>query len=111
MTTDQAIRRAFDVFRDVAKNPDHYRGDVLVLPLETLLAEAGSPFTKQRLRLLMEIRRRAPSSLDQLAARVHREKTRVSKDVKFLEGLGLIKSSQVGRTKRLESTGHLIILE
>jgi DNA-binding MarR family transcriptional regulator len=108
--TEAAIRRAFGVLRDVAKDPDRFQGDLLVLPLETLLGEEGSPFSKQRLRLLMEIRRQVPQSLDDLAHRLHREKTRVSKDVKFLEGLGLVRSRTTGKAKRIEPTGQAILI-
>lgn len=71
----------------------------------------GSPFSKQRLRLLQEVRRRSPNSLDELPHRLHREKTRVSKDVQLLQGLGLLKTSKKGRTKRLESAAPLVLIE
>ncbi len=110
MTQDAALRRAFGILRDVAEHPDRFQGNILVLPLETLLGEDESPFSKQRLRLLMEIRKQAPHSLDDLAQRLHREKTRVSKDVKFLEGLGLVRSRLTGKTKRIEATGQAILI-
>ena len=107
-----AIDRAFDVFKDVMEHPEKYPADAIVVPIQALVSEKQTPFSKQRLRLLMEIRNHgAYESLDEVAAHLHREKTRVSKDVTFLEQMGLVKSTRVGRNKRLVATKRQILLQ
>lgn len=108
--TERNIKRAFSLFRDAMEHPDQYPDDLLVIPFENLVGKA-SPFSKERLRILAALRdNQGSESLDDLARTVKREKTRVSKDVTYLEGLGLVVCERRGRMKRIKATKRQILL-
>lgn len=108
--TERNIHSAFRLFREVLAHPDRYPDDLLVIPMENLVGKA-SPFSKQRLRILSTLRTNdGAESLDALARSLGREKTRVSKDVTYLEGLGLVACRRQGRTKRILPTHRRVLL-
>ncbi|MHB1260988.1 MAG: HVO_A0114 family putative DNA-binding protein [Thermoplasmatota archaeon] len=107
--TERNIHLAFGLFREAIAHPDRYGDDLLVIPFENLVGKA-SPFSKERLRILAALRGSGAESLDDLARSLKREKTRVSKDVTYLEGLGLVVCERVGRMKRIKATKRQILL-
>jgi predicted transcriptional regulator len=107
--TERNIKLAFSLFHDAMEHPDRFPDDLLVIPFENLVGKA-SPFSKERLRILAALRDEGSESLDELARSLKREKTRVSKDVTYLEGLGLVVCERVGRTKKIKATKRQILL-
>ncbi|MGB0652376.1 MAG: hypothetical protein ACPGQL_04170 [Thermoplasmatota archaeon] len=111
MQPEDAIRGAFDLFKHAAEHPDTLPGDVMVIPLEMLVA-SGQGLSRERLRLLLALRQDGPfDSLDAVAAHLRRDKTRLSKDVRFLEGLGLVESQRQGRQKRLAAVARPLLID
>lgn len=108
--TERNIELAFSLFREAMAHPDRYPDDLLVIPFENLVGKA-SPFSKERLRILSALRDHdGAESVNELALRLKREKTRVSKDVSYLEGLGLVSCQRSGRTKKIRATKRQVLL-
>ena len=104
------IRRAFQLMRDVAANPDHFPDRFVAIPLDPKMI-AGI-FTEERIRLLKEIREQGPfHSVGQLASRVHRDETRVSRDLRFLVDAGLASTRRRGKAKEVSGTNRPIVIQ
>lgn len=98
---DRYIKRAFDVLRDARRHPEKYPHDLVILPWNFEVLR--KVFSDERVRLLLELRGQSCESIDRLARRLRRDRTRVGRDIADLEEVGLIKTTRRGKTKRIEA--------
>jgi len=106
---ERNIERAFRLMREVAKEPGRFPPRFIAIPLDPALV--GTIFTPERIRLLKELRDRGPvESMGSLAGRVHRDQTRVSRDVQFLADAGLVVTERHGKSKRVRATERPIVI-
>lgn len=104
------IRKAFQIMREIAANPDSYPDKFVAVPLEPDIV--ASIFTPERIRLLMLVREEGPyESLDALARAVHRDGAAVSRDLRILTEAGLVASRRRGRSKQIHGTRRPIVLK
>lgn len=70
----------------------------------------ASIFTEERLRIWRELHRSGIGSVSALAARLHRDVSRVRHDLKFWQAEGLVELSRDGRrvTPRASADGILV---
>lgn len=107
--TDSAIERAFKLIRAVAADPDRYPDRFIAIPLDPELTPRL--LTPERLRLLKMVRDKGPfSSLNELAHRLDREQSRVSRDVSDLVTMGLLRTKRHGKSKSVEAPKRPIVL-
>ena len=93
-----------------AANPDHFANQFVAIPLDPKMM-AGI-FTEERIRLLKELRERGPfPGVGQLAGRVHRDATRVSRDLRFLVDAGLATTRRRGKAKEVTGTDRPIVIQ
>lgn len=103
------IKRAFAMVRDMAEHPDRYPENTILLAPE----DAGSVFTPERARIYSLVRERAVvPSVNELAELLGRDVTRVSRDVAFLEGYGLLHTERAPgqKTKQIHADLRPVVI-
>lgn len=95
------FNRAFEFLDRVIENPDRYPDTSVIFfwPEE----ELSRLFTKERLKLLKKVKQKAYRSITELAREVGRDISSVRKDLKLLEGYGLIKMEKAGNKVTISS--------
>ncbi len=82
----------------VIREPDKYPDDLAVFVLTD--EELHQVFTRERLRILSTLRERGFESVTELSEALGRDKAAVDRDLKLLEGYGLVKMLKEGRRMR-----------
>lgn len=104
---ERALDTALQLGLDVINAPEVDR--FVVLPFEPQIA--ARVFTPERMRLLLVICEHGPfESISALAEKLHRDPSRVSRDVQDLEGLGLIEVIREGKQKRIQAYASKITM-
>lgn len=103
------MKRAFDFFDEVIKNPDAYPDSFVAIPRDPdLIAKLLS---RERTKILDYLEKNGPlESLQMLADALGRDKGAVSRDVGSLAAVGLVNVSKNGRRKRLNATRRPILV-
>jgi predicted transcriptional regulator len=85
---EKNMAQAFRMINQVIEHPDRFPDDSLVVLLDD--EDIAPLFTKEKLRLLRLIKRRAYASISELAREVGRDVSRVKKDLLVLEKHGIV---------------------
>ena len=110
MGPEKEIRASFVLARDVARDPDTYPDRFVALPVTSSVV--GSLFTRERQRLLWQLKKQGPyASLKELALALGRDATRVGRDLQPLLEVGLVKAEQNGKQKRLSATNMMLLIQ
>lgn len=108
-TPEDHIRGAFDVARRVADAPEEYPEHFVVVPLDPDIL--GEVLSRERLRMLRAVREDGPfESVNDLAAHLDRDQSRVSRDLRRLVDAGLVVTERVGRAKQVAASDREIML-
>lgn len=95
--------------RDVIRNPDKYPDDFVAIPLDDELV--SSVLSPMRIRLLRKLRDHGPyKSVSALAKSLRRDQGRVSRDLHYLAGSGLVIIERKGKSKVVRAPDKPIIL-
>lgn len=94
----KGIARAFELLREIGDNPDATPENTVVISPD----QVAGVFTPERARIYMIVQQRGTiDSVGDLARLLDRDVTRVSRDVNFLEGFGLLRLERDGKSKRV----------
>lgn len=93
--TDERWEAIMRFFNRVFDKPDEFYDEALILSLSD--EEMTQIFTKKRLEIIRTIKRKHPKTMSELANTVKRELAAVNRDLKILEGLGIVKLERKGR--------------
>lgn len=89
-------------------NIDHLPDEFEAIPLHHELIVAV--LTRERIRIINHLRQNGPvTSLNELANALGRDRSAVSRDLKYLEG-SLVRIEQKGRRKEISATDRPIII-
>lgn len=106
--TQRNLERAMALLDEVPARPDGFPGAAVVLPFSDDLPRTLSA---SRIRLLRLLPEDGPAdSVGRLAAALGRDLGAVSRDVAFLEGVGLVERRRAGKQKRVAATRRLILV-
>lgn len=106
----RSIREAFKLADDVVSHWQKYPDQFVAIPAASPLA--GQLFSPERQRLLAVVKERGPfGSVDDLAKALHRDSTRVGRDLAPLVQAGLIRTVQHGKRKRVEPTNRPLLIQ
>ncbi|MFQ5796686.1 MAG: hypothetical protein ACE5JP_16785 [Candidatus Bipolaricaulia bacterium] len=98
----QLAKRDFKVWFDkVKEDPDLVPDKTVVLTWSD--EEIAAVFTRERLRLFKKVKEMSYRSIKELADALRRDESRVRKDLKLLEGYGLVELVREGRRTRVQS--------
>lgn len=105
----RGIQDAFSLARDVIDEPEAYPDRFVSF---TLANDAVLELlTKDRLGLLRTVRDEGPfETITRLADTLDRDPSRVSRDLTWLQEVGLVRIEKHGRSKTVESTGRKILI-
>lgn len=95
------FNKAFELLDRVLEDPDRYP-DTLVIFFWSE-EELSRLFTKERLKLLKKVKQKVYRSITELAREVGRDISSVRKDLKLLEGYGLVKMEKTGNEVTISS--------
>lgn len=98
---DARSARALELLRDARRHPEKYPHDLIILPMDPEILR--KVFSDERVRMLLELRGQSCESIDRLARRLRRDRTRVGRDVAALETYGLLRTTRKGKMKRVEA--------
>lgn len=105
------VRQAFSLLREAHREPEAFRGDLLVIPLKQLVEGDVEPLSRERLRLLMELRDHGPfDSVTELAEALDRPRSRVSQDLEVLGRMNLIARKKQGRRRQVRTAPSKIVI-
>jgi predicted transcriptional regulator len=105
---EKNIKRAFELTRRVAAQPDIFPDRFIAIPLDP---ELTSVLSRERIRLLNLLREKGSfDSVNQLAKELGREQSRVSRDLAELVHFGLIEIEREGKSKVIRAQDAPIIL-
>lgn len=93
--TDERWESAMAFIRESVRHPEKAPDNVLLLPLSK--EELTQLFTKRRIELIEAIKNRGPSTMSGLAKLLKRGLPAIERDLKILEGLGLVRLEKKGR--------------
>lgn len=93
--TDEKWESIMAFIRESIKHPDKVPDDVLLLSLSK--EELTQLFTRRRIELIETIKRERPKTMSELAELLKRELSAIERDLKILEGLGLVRLEKKGR--------------
>ncbi|HLF05972.1 MAG TPA: hypothetical protein VI893_02155 [Thermoplasmata archaeon] len=101
--------KGFNLLSDLLRNPKRYPDHFVSIPLDPELIP--KILSRERIRLMREVLEAGEfKSIQELAARLGRDPTRVGRDLKDLEVFGLLELEQDGKTKRVKARPAPIIL-
>ncbi len=104
------VAGSFALANDVVENPRDYPDRFIAVPMTSPLASLL--FSAERRRLMAELKGHGPhKSVNDLAKRLHRDPTRVSRDLKPLIDVGLVKATREGKSKRLTATNRPVVIQ
>lgn len=106
--TDERWQSILAYLKDDFKHPKKTPGKVLLLSLSK--EELPKLFTKKRLELVELIKRRSGATMSQIAKITKRELSAVERDLKILEGLGIVTLNKTGRDVRPSIDKEVLIL-
>jgi len=92
---------AFEFLDRVIEDPDRYPDRLVIFFWSD--EELSRLFTKERLKLLRKVKEKTYRSITELAKELGRDISSVRKDLKLLEGYGLVKLERVGNEVRISS--------
>lgn len=108
-TPEDHIRHSFELARRIARRPDHYPEHFVVVPLDPGILKRV--LSEERIRMLHAIREEGPfESINDLAAFLERDQSRVSRDLRTLVDTGLVITERVGKAKRVLASDREILL-
>ena len=106
----RSIRDAFTLAEEVISHWQKYPDQFVAIPATSRLA--GQLFSPERQRLLAMVKKHGPfGSVDDLAKGLHRDPTRVGRDLAPLIEAGLIRTVSLGKRKRVESTNRPLLIQ
>lgn len=95
---ERGLRRAFEIIEDMVEDPEKYDEHAVVIAPD----QVAEVFTPERARIYMVLQERGEfGSVSELAALLERDVSRVSRDVAYLQGFGLVGVERVGKGKRV----------
>lgn len=106
---ERNLDEAFSLAHEVIEEPEAFPDEFAVFHLgdETIL----KVLTRERLKLLRTVRDEGPfESIADLARRLDRDPSRVSRDLGWLVEAGLIRLEEKGRSKQVQGTDRKILL-
>ncbi len=108
-TPEDHIRHAFELAREIARDPDAYPRRFVVVPLDPSILKGI--LSDERVRMLRTIREAGPfESVNALAAALGRDQSRVSRDLRRLVDAGLVLTERHGKAKRVLASDREILL-
>jgi predicted transcriptional regulator len=93
--TDEKWESTMAFIRESIKHPEKTPDDVLLLSLSK--EELTQLFTKRRIELIETIKRKESKTMSEIARLLKRELSAIERDLKILEGLGLVRLEKRGR--------------
>ena len=103
----KGIQRAFEIVRGMLDDPERHAQDAVVIAPD----QVGEVFSPERARLYMVVQERgALESVSALAHLLGRDVSRVSRDVQYLEGFGLLRLERAGKAKRVVAERKPVIV-
>lgn len=82
-----------------------------MIPLRLLVTGGPGPLSRQRMRLLLELKRHGGyESVSELAEAVGRPRSRVSQDLELLAQLNLVQAERDGRVRRVKPGAKEIVI-
>jgi DNA-binding transcriptional ArsR family regulator len=107
--TEKHITHAFEMAREIVWKPERYPDRFIVIPLDPSIV--GRILSPERLRLLHTLRTRGSfDSINELADVLHRDQSRVSRDLDLLVDAGLARTMRHGKAKRVEADDREVFL-
>lgn len=101
MENKKAIDKKFDVFIKFLEHaldvPEIFPDEVIFLPLTN--NEWKAVFTERRIELIKTLTEKEPKSVNELAKLLKRHQEAISRDLKYLEGMGVIKTDKKGKNR------------
>ena len=85
---NQRFQKAGQIIDSILQDPERYPDNAVMFLWGD--EELSSIFTKERMRLLLTVKEQTYDSFSQLAEALDRDVSKVRKDVKLLEGYGLL---------------------
>lgn len=108
-TPEAHIRHTFELARRIAEKPGNFPEHFVVVPLDPDILK--SVLSEERIRMLHAIREDGPfESINDLAAFLERDQSRVSRDLRTLVDAGLVITERVGKAKRVAASDREILL-
>jgi predicted transcriptional regulator len=95
------FNKAFEFLDRVIEEPDRYPDRLVVFFWSD--EELSRLFTRKRLKLLKKVKEKTHRSITELAKELGRDISSVRKDLKLLEGYGLVKLERAGNEVRISS--------
>ena len=93
--TDGKWESTMAFIRESIRHPEKTPDDVLLLSLSK--DELTQLFTRKRIELIETIKKNEPKTMSELAGLLKRELSAIERDLKILEGLGLVRLEKKGR--------------
>ena len=101
MENKKMINKKFDMFIKFLERaldvPEIFPDEVIFLPLTD--DEWKMIFTERRIELIKTITEKKPKSVNELAKLLKRHQEAISRDLKYLQNMGLIKIEQKGKNR------------
>lgn len=92
------------------EDPSRLDEDVLVEEIHLLDQNDLSKLTETRLHILQPLQEKGETNVEDLTAHLKRNPKNVSRDVAYLESLGLIEAHRNGKENRLQTAGNEIMI-
>ncbi|MBU0898933.1 MAG: ArsR family transcriptional regulator [Nanoarchaeota archaeon] len=93
--TDERWENVMAFIKESIRHPEKTPDDILLLSLSN--EELTQLFTKRRIELIKTIKEEKPKTMSDLSKSLGRELSAVERDLKILEGLGIVKLDKKGR--------------
>lgn len=101
MENKKIIDKKFDVFIKFLERaldvPEIFPDEVIFLPLTN--NEWKAVFTERRIELIKALTEKKPKSVNELAKSLKRHQEAISRDLKYLENMGVIKTEKKGKNR------------
>jgi predicted transcriptional regulator len=106
--TDEKWESMMAYIRESIRHPEKTPDDVLLLSLSK--EELTQIFTKRRIELIETLKGKGPSTMSELARFLKRELSAVDRDMKTLEGLGVVTLEKNGREVTCSVEKEILVL-
>jgi len=111
MENKKLVDRKFDMFIEFLEHaldvPEIFPDEVIFLPLTD--DEWKAVFTERRIELIKAISERKPKSVNDLVKSLKRHQEAVSRDLKYLENIGVIRLERNGKNRVPQLNKKLIV--